>query len=77
MSHLVSGATVVEQTRGFFYFNLYFSDFMADYYSKDLERRKIKLKFSEREDNFKDLNFYAANTRPLQKVGFVCAQNPS
>ena len=32
---------LAQQTRGFFDFNLYFSDFMADYYSKDLERRKI------------------------------------
>ena len=49
---------------------------MADYYNKDLEHRKIKLQFSEREENFKDLNFHAANTRLLQKVGFVCPQNP-
>jgi len=67
---------LAQQTRAFFDFNLYFSDFMADYYSKDLERRKIKLQFSEREENFKDLNFHAANTRPSQKVGFGCVQNP-
>ena len=60
----------MEQTRGFFDFNLYFSDFMADYYDKDLETRKVKLQFSGKEENFKDLNFHAVNTRPLQKVGF-------
>ena len=48
---------------------------MADYYRKDLERRKIKLQLSERGEDFKDLNFHAANTRPSQKVGFVCGQN--
>ena len=41
---------MVQQTRGLFDFNLYFLDFMADYYNKDLERRKIKLKFSEKEE---------------------------
>ena len=71
MSHLVGGGGLAQQTRAFFDFKLYFLDFMADYYSKDLERRKMKLQLSEREENFKDLNFNAANTRPPQKVGFV------
>ena len=64
---------MVQQTRGFFDFNLYFLDLMADYYNKDLERQKIKLKFSEREEG---LEFPCSKHGTLAK-GRFCMRSKS
>ena len=73
VSHVVGGAAWFSNTRGFFDFNLYFSDSSADYYNKDLERRKIKLQFSEREEG---LEFPGSKHATLAK-GRFCMRSKS